>query len=653
MGKRIIGIVAWAALLGCGGSGPTSTSDAGEYTSTDMFSAMPATLAFVCGEPGCDTTLTVKVNAKLPRKMTVRAVSISPDVPGMTVTTDPALPAVVTEGGNITLNVRFAPKSSLTQTSAQLLVEYAESAPGGSYVRIPAGSFSIPVQWRVVGSPGLEVTPQVAAFGLVSVGQVKEVIILARNSGTGNAGVKLERVDTAGLPLEVIMPTESTLLPGQTGSIRLRWTPSTASYLNGTVTLESSTTGISSISIPVTGTTYANPHLVLDPSPIPALSVMRGSSSTAKVLFRNLGSAELTVNQLKVNSSPLKVSANFDGGQSTRIPSFGTTELTMSIVGESSSAIAVSADLSGTTNDPELASFKFPFEARIDEWGFEARPASIDAGVVLLGNNYTQKLVVTNLSDEVRELRSITLSPGTSRVFALDDVPVTPARVEAGAAITMGVQLRGETVGDFIGSIIINDTNPLAKPITIPLAGKVRTCSDACVYPHAVAACTQGRCGIGTCETGYFNTDGTLQNGCECAALGNTKTQCSGNEGTDCGDFPDNQTSRTYSGNTPEAGAVRWYRFFARDDFQAFSDAYRVRVKLVSADPNLELCVYRHFSGTADSVCHLEAAPVCGRNFEQLGTPIFEDASMYYVKVSLKEGAPGSCTPFTLTITNG
>lgn len=55
-------------------------------------------------------------------------------------------------------------------------------------------------------------------------------------------------------------------------------------------------------------------------------------------------------------------------------------------------------------------------------------------------------------------------------------------------------------------------------------------CGVTCVVPNAIASCTSGVCGLGTCDDGFADCDGNLDNGCEmevdCAPGGACTTSC-------------------------------------------------------------------------------------------------------------------------------
>ena len=43
------------------------------------------------------------------------------------------------------------------------------------------------------------------------------------------------------------------------------------------------------------------------------------------------------------------------------------------------------------------------------------------------------------------------------------------------------------------------------------------SCGTTCIVPQATAACSAGQCTVGTCDFGYFDKDGLVENGCEFA----------------------------------------------------------------------------------------------------------------------------------------
>jgi hypothetical protein len=50
-------------------------------------------------------------------------------------------------------------------------------------------------------------------------------------------------------------------------------------------------------------------------------------------------------------------------------------------------------------------------------------------------------------------------------------------------------------------------------------------CGNACILPHASAACTGGACVVGECDSGFGNCNGSVADGCE-ANLLTSRTNC-------------------------------------------------------------------------------------------------------------------------------
>ena len=65
-------------------------------------------------------------------------------------------------------------------------------------------------------------------------------------------------------------------------------------------------------------------------------------------------------------------------------------------------------------------------------------------------------------------------------------------------------------------------------------------CGVTCVVPSATASCNAGTCALATCDDGFANCDGSLDNGCEqvvdCTAGGSCPTSCGTTGLLDCSD---------------------------------------------------------------------------------------------------------------------
>jgi hypothetical protein len=90
-------------------------------------------------------------------------------------------------------------------------------------------------------------------------------------------------------------------------------------------------------------------------------------------------------------------------------------------------------------------------------------------------------------------------------------------------------------------------------------------------------------------------------------------------------------------------------RFFAPDNFGGH---YDVKVNLASADAGIQLCVYRHDTGSHSQECVLENDS-CGRSFDHNGGFFGDDSADYVVKISRTPGSAPTCQTYAVTVENG
>ena len=90
-------------------------------------------------------------------------------------------------------------------------------------------------------------------------------------------------------------------------------------------------------------------------------------------------------------------------------------------------------------------------------------------------------------------------------------------------------------------------------------AGNCGACAAACLYANAAGTCSNSRCALGACSSGYGNCDGSAANGCETNLLTNSNNcgtcgrRCSGT-GPKCID-PTDRTVWWYAGQRCASGS--------------------------------------------------------------------------------------------------
>lgn len=118
--------------------------------------------------------------------------------------------------------------------------------------------------------------------------------------------------------------------------------------------------------------------------------------------------------------------------------------------------------------------------------------------------------------------------------------------------------------------------------------------------PHGTLACVGGKCIISSCESGWFDVNKFIADGCECQQDINDNSGNSCQNAINLGDMPDNGSVKTIEGRIVPDNDEDWYRFNAKDnvDTGTFSkpgyDQFHVRVRVVKpTDGTIGIAVYR------------------------------------------------------------
>ena len=178
-------------------------------------------------------------------------------------------------------------------------------------------------------------------------------------------------------------------------------------------------------------------------------------------------------------------------------------------------------------------------------------------------------------------------------------------------------------------------------------------------------SCLFGSCVIGSCDSGWADIDGTTSNGCECkdlapggAVCGTAATSMSPETLRDIDGL-----SATVTGNIAPTSDEDWYKFNATDATAAACDNYHVRITL-DGPPGQVFDVYRGGCNLSDRDCSSakvydfdvngECPCVDTEGDTNDTTGICSDnSSWYYVRVHQLPNTAGTCSPYTLTVSNG
>ncbi|MBN1770443.1 MAG: putative metal-binding motif-containing protein [Deltaproteobacteria bacterium] len=188
---------------------------------------------------------------------------------------------------------------------------------------------------------------------------------------------------------------------------------------------------------------------------------------------------------------------------------------------------------------------------------------------------------------------------------------------------------------------------------------------------HGTWNCTTGSCRIASCNSGYYDTNGTYADGCECA-LESTERPGTCNTATSLGTLTDSPTSsQTVTGKIHNATDVDCFSFSGSDVTETNSDSYHVDIRFTSnPSTQFQFTVWRGNCST--QVCTNETlryewytdfrsgsgATAVGENpCRTTNTYLYNlcatTTATYYVCVSRRSGFTPTCDSYTIAVTNG
>jgi hypothetical protein len=646
-------LLALALVLTACGPGPSPQPADGGVPAFRGLLATPRQLAFTCVVPGCDTTLTVKVQSNVNRRVAIKRIVLSKEAPEYTVTPEESAPFILGAASDFSIDVRFAPAGAPKSEALNLLVTYTDASGEESPDRIEAGELVIPLVKRLVGEPILTATPARVSFGVVPASQRKEVEVTVRNAGFGNIALAVDRVDAGAEDLRVTLPSNVSLVPDAGLALPFIFQPQSEQYLKTEVEVASSTPGVSPVYVEVEGTSHAWPRVALEPEEraIDFGDIKKGQSRTVQVRLANVGGQPLQVTSVGAEDPSGRVTVSFPGGMTTATLQ-PLERLTLEVRVNGTTPGIIEVPLNATTNDPLRPMLTVQIRAVITEPRLQADPVSIDWGTMPMGWVVARPVELRNVGYGALTVKRITFVGGTSTLYSLRNLPALPTVLERNARVAFEVEFRAETAASFSGGLSIETDDPVDPFTIVPLSATGGSCSAGCPIANGTPSCANGTCSVGSCNTGWYDTDREASNGCECREIGvDPGGFCS--TGVDKGTLADNGSSANHTGIIHSIDDEDYIRFYAEDRSQVFSDNFDVRITLTSADPNITMCVSRYDTGTNTNECYPDSNKVCGiRSLRRSGSLGREDGAVFYIKV-YRTGTTATCTPYTVYMVNG
>ncbi|MFZ5438595.1 MAG: choice-of-anchor D domain-containing protein [Myxococcota bacterium] len=652
---RLAPALALLAFAACGTKPPSSpTTPNNGVPAFRGLLATPRQLAFTCVVPGCDTTLTVKVRSNVNRRVAIKRIVLSKENAEYTITTTERAPFILGAASDFDIDVRFAAASAPTSEALDLLVTYTDASAEESPDRIEPGELKIPLVKRLVGEPVLAANPGSLNFGVVPVTQRKELPVNVANEGFGNIALEVDRTDSGVPELSVGLASPVALVPDASVPLPFVFAPTTEAYLKTEVEIGSSTPGVDPVYVTVEGTSHTWPRVALEPeeTALDFGEIPKGQREKVKVKLANVGGRALNITSVSAMDPSSRVTVTFPGGMtSATLDPLQRLELEVEVNGTTPGFIDV--PLRVLSNDPVRGQLEIPIRATITEPKIQANPTSLDWMVVPQGWVMSKPVELKNVGYGALTIKRITFVGGTSQLFALKNLPPVPVQLARNERVAFEVEFRAQSAASFSGAVSIETDDPLNPFAEVALAATGGTCAQGCPIANGTPSCNMGTCGVGSCNTGWHDTDLEASNGCECREIGTDPAGfCT--TGVDKGTLADNGSSANHTGIIHSTDDEDYIRFFARDDGQVFGDNFDVQITLTSADPNISMCVSRYDTANSVSECYVDSNKVCGvRSVSRGGAYGREDGAMFYIKVYRNPAAPATCTSYTLYMRNG
>jgi hypothetical protein len=203
-------------------------------------------------------------------------------------------PVTLTAGQSATFTVTFTPASA-GSVSGNVTITSNASNP----------TLTIPLSATGVALGALGSNPTSLSFGSVTVGSNQSLSETVTNTGGSSVTISQFGISGTGYSMSGIT-APVTLIPGQSASFTVTFTPASTGSVSGNVTI-TSTASNSTVTIPLSGTgTAAAGQLIVTPTTLGLGSVVVGTSGTTSGSL-TAGGANVTVTAASSNNSVFSV----------------------------------------------------------------------------------------------------------------------------------------------------------------------------------------------------------------------------------------------------------------------------------------------------------------------------------------------------------
>ncbi len=285
-------------------------------------------------------------------------------------------------------------------------------------------------------------------------------------TSSGSSALTVNSVSVAGAGFSVSGTNfPATVNPGQSLTLQVNFTPTTAGTASGTVTIASNSGGPTTVSLNGIGRRFSSRQLALSSTALSFGGVTLNTKSVRTLTLTSSGTATVNVSAVNVGGHGFSVSggsfpAALDPGESLTLyvafnpDAAGTANGTVTISSNSSTGSTSTVALTGTgtqATQPQLA----------------VSATSLSFGTVTLNTGSRQTLTLTSSGTAALTVNSAKLT-GTG--FALSGATF-PMTLNPGQSTTLQVSFDPTTAGAVTGSVTISSNSTSGATTTVSLSG--------------------------------------------------------------------------------------------------------------------------------------------------------------------------------------
>ena len=418
------------------GSNPVVVNLSGTITSSTQaqITVTPANISFGSVSIGSKGSSNLLIGNSGSADLTVSVISMNGAEFGIS---GIATPRTISAGQSVPATVTFTPT---TAGAANGSIALTSNDPSNPVVTVALNGTGSTTQ-----QGALTANPTSLSFGSVATGSNTTQNITLTNSG--NAAVQISSIVPAGTGFSVAgLTTPATLNASQSATLSVKFSPTTAGSVTGTIKVSSDAPG-SPLTINLSGTA-TQAGLSVSPTSFNFGSVVDGQTKSQLFTVTNTGTASLTIAQLTVSGAGYSAS-----GLNTPVTIAAGKTATFSVLfapttaGSLNGSVSISSNASNSPTAVALSGTGVAATVTVS-----ATPSSLSFGSVNAGSSSAKSVTLTNggntnvtisqISVNAKDVTAsgitapMTLTPGQTAALSLTFSPTAAETVTGNVTVT-------------------------------------------------------------------------------------------------------------------------------------------------------------------------------------------------------------------------